>query len=103
MTNLLDLEAFTREIESPALAPESACRPQFVRLRPGERDRLKEICRRHHLRMLDTIERQLADLALVRLPAADHGDERRRFIDGLRRAHGGGQAYGNWVWLPWEA
>ncbi|HJQ25179.1 MAG TPA: ThiF family adenylyltransferase [Blastocatellia bacterium] len=103
MTKLLDLDSFTRAIDSPAVAHESAWRAQFVRLRAGELARLTEICRQYHLRMLDTIERQLADLALVRWPAMDQADARRRFIADRRRAHGGGEAYGNWVWLPWEA
>lgn len=103
MPHLLDLDAFSRELHSPANAPESQWRPLIVRLQPGERLRLTALCEQHHLRMIDTIDRQMADLAQVRLPAVGAGAERRHFIEAALSASGGSASFGNWVWLPWES
>lgn len=96
-----DLEAFAGAAASPPEPPASSWRPWVIRLEPDEFDRFADVCRTHHIVRLDTIDRQLAELAAVRLPAAD-GAERRRFVDDTLAAHGGRASYGNWVYLPWE-
>jgi tRNA threonylcarbamoyladenosine dehydratase len=98
----LHVEAFARVVASPSTAPAASWRPQFIKLAPHERERLEVICRQHRLTLLDPMERQLADLAAVRLPSSDAA-ERQRFIEETVAAHGGADAYGSWVHLPWAA
>jgi molybdopterin/thiamine biosynthesis adenylyltransferase len=56
----------------------------------------------HGIALLDTIDRQLDELAAVRLPAAPAA-ERQRFLTAELAATGGREAYGDWVYLPWLA
>lgn len=102
MNKLLDFEDFLLEIDSPSTPPELSWRPIFLRLSPGEFERLAEVCAQRHIRVIDTLERQLADLAMARLPAAQLGGERKRFIEDSIAAHGEAACYGNWAYLPWE-
>lgn len=99
---ILDLEAFARAVASPRTPPAESWRPVFVRLQPSAFDGFGALCRERRIALIDTIDRQLLDLAAVRLPSAD-GSERQRFIEDALAAHGGRAAYGNWAYLPWEA
>ncbi|MFW6079669.1 MAG: ThiF family adenylyltransferase, partial [Gemmatimonadota bacterium] len=99
----LGVGAFAHELASPSVAPAGSWRPGIVRLlSAGECDRFAALCREHRLTVVDTIERQLADLAAARLPAADEA-ERRRFVADALAAAGGRDLYGVWVHLPWES
>lgn len=99
----LSFESFARAVESPPTPPASSWHPWVIRLSPEESDRFDAFCRVRHIRVIDTIDRQLMDLAAVRLPSASSGTERQRFIDEQLAAHGGRASYGNWVYLPWES
>jgi tRNA threonylcarbamoyladenosine dehydratase len=77
-------------------------RPWIVRLKPGEYDELAAFCAAQRIAVVDPMDRQLEDLAAVRLPGGG-ADERRRLIEDLLDAAGDRGAFGNWVFLPWEA
>lgn len=96
------LEAFAHEVASPSAPPAESWRPWIVRLRAGEIDALADLCRERAITLVDTIDRQLMDLAAAMMPAADDVG-RARFIADTVAAHGGRDAYGRWVYLPWEA
>ncbi|UCC83703.1 MAG: ThiF family adenylyltransferase [Gemmatimonadota bacterium] len=98
----LDLGELARRLASPAPSATCSWRPWIVRLRPGEADRLRAVCREHRVAVIDTIDRQLGELAAVRWPSRSNDAERRRFIDELLSGHGGSESYGNWIYLPWE-
>ena len=99
---VLDGEAFADEIASPTVPVAESWRPVLVRLSPGDLDRFAALCRNHRIALLDSIDRQLADLATVRLPSSDPS-ERQRFVEQEIAASGGREAYGSWIYLPWEA
>jgi molybdopterin/thiamine biosynthesis adenylyltransferase len=99
----LDLAEFTRALASPAPSEDSGWRPWVVRLRPGESDRFHALCGEHRVAVIDTLDRQLAELAAVRWPSGSNDPDRRRFIEERLAGHGGGASYGNWIYLPWEA
>lgn len=101
MLRPLDLRAFAEALATPEVPPADAWRPLVVRLEAEERDAFASLCDGHVLTRLDPIDRQLADLAAVRLPAGSEA-ERHAFVDGLVERSGGPEAFGNWVYLPWE-
>lgn len=101
LNSTLDFATFARAVESPPSPPASSWRPWIVRLAPGEFDRFAAFCRKQYIGLVDTIDRQLMDLAAVRQPST-HDAERQRFVDDTLAAHGGRAAYANWVYLPWE-
>lgn len=95
----LTLGAFASCLREP-VSPD-AWRPTFVRLRPGERPELDLVCRAAGVVVVDTLARQLDDLAAALLPAGTD-DERRAFVEGRVAATGDIDACGTWVWIPWE-
>jgi hypothetical protein len=99
----LDFEGFSAAVESPPTPPGSSWRPAIVRLAPGDRPRFAALCERRGIAVLDTIGRQLADLAVVRLPATERAPERQRFVEDALRSAGDPAAYGVWAYLPWAA
>lgn len=102
-TRLLDLAAFQDALESLRAPADSDVRPLVLRIGADELDQLAQLSRDLHITMIDQIERQLADLALVRFPAHAHAPDRRAFIENAIRDAGGLAAVGNWVYVPWEA
>jgi hypothetical protein len=76
-------------------------RPLVFRLAPGERSALSAVSAAAGVLVIDRIERQLVDLAQVRAPASD-AVARRRAVEEARHAEGAPEAYGVWVYLPWE-
>ena len=97
----ISLPAFARALAAPEPSQEAAWQPLIVRLSAGEDPALAALCAEHRIALLDPIDRQLEELAAVRLPAAGAG-ERRRFIADEIAGAGGREVYGAWVWLPWE-
>lgn len=81
-------------------SPDAWC-PILVRLGPGERAELEGWSAGHCVRVIDTFERQLDDLAVIRHPAAEPAT-RRAWRDAVVDGEGGGEALGTWVLLPWE-
>ncbi|SDL73210.1 ThiF family adenylyltransferase [Nonomuraea jiangxiensis] len=92
MTATLTLDHFADALASPGLAPEHSWRPLLVRLAGGEHPRFSALCRRHGITILDTIDRQLDELASLR-PSSGERPE----------VPGDLAAYGCWAYLPWTA
>jgi len=97
----LGLQELADALSAPEVPHADAWRPVVVRLEPGEHETLASLCDGHAVTLIDPIDRQLADLAAVRLPAGTEA-ERRSFMEGLVGRAGGAEAFGNWVHLPWE-
>lgn len=97
---ILDLDAFRQALEL-GKSSDSPYRPWVVRLEGDQRERLAAACDAHQIRLLDTIDRQLAEWAAVRYPGQSSG--RVHFLRDTISAAGGLAAVGNWVYLPWEA
>ena len=100
---VLDLDVFTRVSASPPIPPGVSWRPWIIRLAPHEFRQFDLLCRERGITVIDMLDRQLMDLAAVRLPWTALAADRRRFIDAAVEAQGGWASYGNWVYLPWEA
>lgn len=103
MNAILDIEAFSREIASTLTPREPSWRPIFIRLAPSDYEILTGLCREHHIAIVDTIDRQLMDLAAVRMPSTDRRRDREVFIEQTVTARGGPASGGTWVYFPWEA
>ncbi|HEV8264753.1 MAG TPA: ThiF family adenylyltransferase [Gemmatimonadales bacterium] len=95
----LDVEGFARLV---AAVPTGSWQAWIVRLAPGDCSRFATCCREGHIARIDTIERQLADLAHVRRPAAGAA-ERDRFVAEALVAAGDPAAVGTWAYLPWQS
>src|SRR6266540_5944449 len=93
------MEGFARLV---AAAPQSSWQAKILRLAPGDRNRFTACCRERHIVQIDTIERQLADLAQGRLPAASPA-ERDHFVADAVAGAGDAVAVGAWAYLPWQA
>lgn len=98
----LDLATFARALAAPPTPPETSWRPVVVRLAPGDAGSFAALCDQHRLRVMDTMDRQLAELAAVRLPADREHAERARFVERMLRMHGDPAAVGAWVYFPWR-
>jgi hypothetical protein len=92
------LEAFARELASPATPPAESWRPWVVRLSAGEFEPFAILCQDHGITLVDPIDRQLADLAAVRMPSSDRA-ARRRFVRDTLDEHGGRGSYGRTEWM----
>lgn len=98
---VLGLEELMHAIASPSVPPAQSWRPCVARIESGEIGRLRTFCGEQQVSLHDPIEAQLEDLAVVRLPASD-GPRRRRFVAEILAAAGAREAYGRWVYLPWQ-
>ena len=97
----LTLERFALQLDGGARQP--GWRPWMIRLAPAELLKLESLCLAHGIQLIDSIDRQLAELALVRWPAAEAEVERERFVRNLLAAHGESAHYGTWVYFPWDS
>ena len=98
----LDFEALADTLTSSSTKPEISWRPVFVRISPSEFADLTALCKEHHVTLIDTIDRQLNDLAVIRRPAKRNSADLNHIIEGFP-APGERMSYGNWVYLPWES
>lgn len=96
-----DLAAFRARVAALLADAPSSYQPVFIQLRPGERPALEALCLGHAVTLVDSIQRQLADLAAVRLPGGTVEERARCNADLVDRA-GDVDACGLWVLLPWE-
>lgn len=97
-----DLAGFSEALRRSSPPPRSwSWEPQVVRLEPGEFGPFAALCRERGIGLVDPIDRQLAELARVRLPGAPE-EERERWAEERAAARGGRPTYGAWVHLPWE-
>jgi tRNA threonylcarbamoyladenosine dehydratase len=101
VTAPLDLPAFRTHLERPTVAPADSVRAVFVALRPGEERTFFELCHAYALTRIDPIERQLHDLAAVRLPSEDSA-ARAAFVSAFIDRAGGLGCVGNWAYFPWD-
>jgi hypothetical protein len=99
---VLDVDRFALRL---AAAPtvESPWLPWLIILKRGDFSRFDALCRRRRITLVDAIDLQLANLAIVRHPASGAAVARRRFLDRLLAQSGGAADYGTWVFLPWES
>lgn len=93
---------FAEEIAPLGLRADTDHRPFIFRLTPDDVERFAALCRERRLHVVDTIERQLADLALVRLPSPHQSAERDRFAEQAAVSEDARALYGVWVYFPWE-
>lgn len=98
---VLDLAAFRARFTTLLGQAATAYEPVFVRLAPGERPALEVLCLQRAVLVVDSMDRQLADLAAVRLPGGTD-EERERCIANFVATSGDVNACGLWVLLPWE-
>jgi hypothetical protein len=99
MPVVLDFTEFARETASAS----ADYRTFVVRLTPDEIEHFNALCQERRLTVINTIERQLADLALVKLPSATQSAERSGFVEQALASQGARSSYGNWVYFPWES
>jgi molybdopterin/thiamine biosynthesis adenylyltransferase len=97
----LDFAPFAEALESPSLPAARSFRPAFLRLNPSDVESFWRLCRERSIVLVDSIDRQVLDLAAIRLPAAG-ASERRRFVENALEGAGGAAAYGTWVHFPWD-
>jgi hypothetical protein len=97
-----DLEGFAALLDDPPVSPDESWRPELVCLAPGQREALEALCRERGTGLIDAFDRQMDDLAAVRLPGGSP-DQRRAFVEEALSAAGGAEACGTWVWVPWES
>ena len=97
-----DVDGFADLLGSPPTPPDETWKPLFLRLRPGQRPALDALCRRCGIALVDAFDRQLDDLAAVRLPGGS-SRVRRDFVHETLRAGGDAGACGRWIWVPWES
>lgn len=104
MSTTLSFDEFTQFVASSPKPSGESWQPAFLRLTPCESERFVAFCRERRITVVDAIDRQLADLAVVRLPSEEDRSGRESFIQAAVAAGGGGRAsYGTWVYFPWEA
>jgi tRNA threonylcarbamoyladenosine dehydratase len=82
-----------------ATTPVPAWQATIVTVAAGDGPDFHALCREHGLAVMDTIERQLAELAQVRHPDAG---QRRDFVADILARAGDPASYGAWAYLPWE-
>jgi tRNA threonylcarbamoyladenosine dehydratase len=90
--------------EAVAAAPGSRAeswRPTVAAVPPGQAELFGNVCRLGRVAVVDTIGRQLEDLATVRFPADGQEWDRKRFAADAVSAAGGWASVGVWVYLPW--
>ncbi len=96
-------DTLVRLTASPIHSPDETWRPWIIRLAPEDVGPFQAYCRERHITLIDTIDRQLMDLATVRLPSAASAEERHRFVADALEASPAQATVGNWVYLPWLA
>ncbi|MGD8319665.1 MAG: ThiF family adenylyltransferase [Gemmatimonadota bacterium] len=99
--SVLGLSGLEGALDDPSTPPDTTWRPVLVRAAPGEGAALHALCTPRHITVVDPIQRQLDDLASVRLPGGSE-DERADFLADVVRRAGGLDAFGLWVYVPWE-
>lgn len=99
----IGLAEFGDILVAPTTSPLSTWQAVIVTLAAGEGTVFRTLCHEHRITVLDTVERQLAELARVRLPAAGQDGQRREFVTGNLTGAGDPASYGAWAYLPWES
>lgn len=98
----LSLDEFARALTDPSTPPHDCWHAVLVDASPvAHRPTLREVCAAHGIRVVDAIERQMAELALTRHPAPDADAARASFVRHRLPVGSGHDAYGYWAWFPW--
>ncbi len=100
---MMDFEGFAKALTSPAIPPGESWRPACVQLAVGQKDRFLALCRDQGISVLDTMDRQLTELALARFPAPHQASERSYFTERMAASVADLAECGLWVYLPWAA
>ena len=69
-TSAIAFDTFVPLAASPVQCPDESWRPWIIRLSKEDVGPFHDYCRERHITLIDTIDRQLMDLATVRLPFA---------------------------------
>ena len=96
-------DTFVPLAASPVQRSDESWRPWIIRLSTEDVGPFHDYCRERHITLIDTIDRQLMDLATVRLPSPSSSEARRQFVADALSASPGPATVGNWVYLPWLA
>jgi hypothetical protein len=99
----MDLTGFAEALASPAVPPGESWRPVRVKLAAGQKDRFVALCQDRGIRVSDTVDRQLAELAAARFPGPRQERERSRFTEEVAAGVADLAEAGLWVYLPWAA
>ena len=97
----MSLHAFAAHLAEPAVPPAESWRAELVRLGRSEGKPLRTLCANHGLQVIDPIDRQLADLALIRVPSPGRDAERAQFVARMIDHAGDVDACGWWAYFPW--
>lgn len=97
----ISLDVLAARLSEESAAGDTEWRPVFLRLCPGQGAALAAICRAHRVAVVDAFDRQMADLARVRMPGSG-AEERSALVEEMVGRAGGADACGTWVWVPWE-
>ncbi|MFN8571457.1 MAG: ThiF family adenylyltransferase [Gemmatimonadaceae bacterium] len=99
-----DLASFLEQLVHPTVAPDESWQPYVFTVRSGEMPALRAACLAHHLQLIDTFERQLADLAIIRFPGSGSLAQRQSFVAGVSAPRQPAEPLpGQWVYFPWLA
>ena len=101
--SVLDLAGFGHALAAPEVPASESWQAVLFRARHIELGELQEICDRHRLTLIDTLDRQLADLAVIRFPQSGRERERQQFVDDALSPRGDSLAAGYWVSFPWAS
>jgi hypothetical protein len=99
----LSVEEFSRALEGPDAEPGEPWHATIVQVHgPSDARDLRALAGRHGVRCLDTLDRQLADFALVRFPDPRDDGRRRALTAQMFHDAGDPAACGRWAWFPWN-
>ncbi|MFN8580538.1 MAG: ThiF family adenylyltransferase [Gemmatimonadaceae bacterium] len=101
MTPPARLQDFIATVTAPDVPPSDSWQPFIFTLHLGEREAFESACAALHLAVVDTFERQLADLAVIRHPRAGTEAQRAAFVAAGVASTADGRLPGNWVYFPW--
>lgn len=99
MITPLGVASFSKVLWDANQFANDAWQPVFIKLEAGERVGFVGSCGRHHVHVVDAIDRQAVELASVRFPDPASEDSRRDFVAALCAKE---ETLGFWVYLPWE-
>lgn len=92
---------FKAEMQNPAIPPSKSYQPIIFAVANSEEEAFYELCKNRNVQLIDTIRKQLLDLARVKLPSAGQ-KEWENFVTNMLEGHQSQTTYGNWVYLPWQ-
>ncbi len=99
-----DLASFLADVAHPNVAPAESWQPLIFTVLAGEMAALQAACQSHGLTLIDTIDRQLADLAVIRFPNPASTPRRKDFVAAaLAPRQPTDPLPGQFVYFPWQS